>query len=93
MVWIDAVKKAEIIVGTLPYERSLFQHIYPVTLFSPLSILSICTALAILFLAGLKKIVLFLVGYFRRRLESTQKLVEPIPIVGFFTGLFITNYN
>jgi len=34
-----------------------------------------------------------LVGYFRRRLESTQKLVEPIPIVGFFTGLFITNYN
>ena len=32
--------------------------------------------------------ILMLLAYFRKRLDHTQKLLEPVPVIGFFAGLF-----
>lgn len=32
--------------------------------------------------------VILVVIYFRQKLESTEKVLEPVPIVGFLTGWF-----
>lgn len=36
--------------------------------------------------------VILVVVYFRQKLESTEKVLEPVPIVGFLTGWFTFPY-
>lgn len=82
MCWI-AAKKAESVVGTVYYERPILLHLYQVPVFSQYSnVLEFSLKVMTMYLSSL---CLFYV--YRRRLESTQKVLEPIPVIGLLTGM------